>query len=268
MDNQWYDFEWEDVRTVLKSPGRSMEYNSCCLTCTLSCLTCCSNWISSCTPKNRCARYSFLLPLVPILIVLSPIIVLLLIILGTLLLPFGRCRSGTDDDVLKHMKRRKNGEIKNKTNEKETTSLLSPLSGGKRLTKLNSAKEPTNKTKELLVRRSLRTMSESSEAIANKFTPAATPQLSNVSISPTLDEGRLSTLLDLHVFHDSTFQLGTIATTLGNCYRDIGGEYAGFLPNGSVVFWGLMLYQSMLGMCFLSASIYFYFFFLLSTIKY
>ena len=76
---------------------------------------------------------------------------------------------------------------------------------------------------------------------------AVCSQLSTATISATLDEGRLATLLDLHVFHDATFQLGTIATSLGNCYRDIGGEYAGYLPNGSVVFWGLMLYKSMLG---------------------
>ena len=194
--------------------------------------------MSCCIPKNRCARYTFLVPVLPVLVVLSPVLIVLLLVFGLLLLPFGHCRSGTDADVLQHL----NSTSHNITAATTTTATAAANNNNNNNnnssnSKSSAPKEAANKTKERRVRRSLQTCSQSLNL------PPSSP---HIEISSTLDEGRLSTLLDLHVFHDSTFQLGTIATALGNCYRDVGGEFAGYLPNGSVVFWGLMLYKSML----------------------
>ena len=218
MESMWSDEDWTDVRTVLGISRRTMK-NPCSLTCGLCCISCCA----SCIPKNRCGRLAFLVPLVPVLILMSPVIIILALLLGVCLLPFGRCRSGTDSEVLCHMKNKESPFISQS---------------------IESKTEPAHKIQERLVRRSLRTMSE--DVSFGGFNSSATPPLSAAAVSSTLDVGRLSTLLDLHIFNDATFQLGTVATALGNCYRDIGGEYAGYLPNGSVVFWGMMLYQSML----------------------
>jgi len=249
----WLDMEWEDVRTVLDTSRKHFQ-NPCGLQCGIRCITCCS----SCVPKNRCGRLTFLVPVVPLLILLSPILLLLLLLLGILLLPFGHCRSGTDDDVLQHLQHLQHLQPENDDTTTTTTTTTTTNRGLRKqsssslphdiVTRVRVATaeiEPTHTKTERRVRRSLRTLSNATFH-CSLSSPTATPSLHSFAVSSELEVGRLSTLLDLHVYGDMSFQLGTISTTVGNCYRDVGGDYGGALPNGSVVFWGMMLYQSML----------------------
>ena len=152
--------------------------------------------------------------------------------LGVVLLPFGRCRSGTNDDVLCHLNNihqntnepTNEKDVLKRSNRNKSKSNINSNNTKTEDTTIASKSEPIHTTQERLVRRSLHTLSTFASTSAST---SASPPLRSVAVSSTLDVGRLSTLLDLHIYQDATFQLGTVTTTLGDCYRDVGGEYAG-----------------------------------------
>ncbi len=76
---------------------------------------------------------------------------------------------------------------------------------------------------------------------------AATPAAAVVNSSdPTACETqRYANLLDTHVFRDAAGVMGRVATGLGNTYKLPGGPRGAALPNGSVLFWSVMLQRPM-----------------------
>ena len=55
---------------------------------------------------------------------------------------------------------------------------------------------------------------------------------------------RYAKFLDVHMFRDRAAVMGGVAAALGNAHQ-IPAESAAHLPNGSVLFWSLMLVDSM-----------------------